>query len=233
MSIWFDGVSSDDVNVIVEHNPIRMVPDRKLLAVNPVPGRNGDIIVSDDSFNNYVQPYDIYVSAEKARLNAVAWKVAEWLTKKGYKRLVDGYDIDCYRLAYFQGPLEIENIVQRFGRGTIEFNCKPQRFLNSGDIAVQYTTNASLRNPTSFDALPLIRVYGNGAFQVNGNTITISGSTADYIDIDSDIQNCYVGSINANSLVTLTEFPKLIPGANEITIGTVEKLEITPRWWTL
>ena len=55
------------------------------------------------------------------------------------------------------------------------------------------------------------------------------------IYIDSEYQDCYgPDKENLNALVGyLSEFPKLIPGTNTITIqnGTLESVK--PRWWTL
>lgn len=55
------------------------------------------------------------------------------------------------------------------------------------------------------------------------------------IIIDSEMQDCYdVNGNNLNALVGyLSEFPKLLPGTNTITIqnGTLESVK--PRWWTL
>lgn len=55
-----------------------------------------------------------------------------------------------------------------------------------------------------------------------------------YIDIDSEMQNCYCGTSNANAHVTFAndEFPKLVPGVNNVTTSIgIESVAITPRWY--
>ena len=100
----------------------------------------------------------------------------------------------------------------------------------------QYYSGAThIKNPTLFTSKPLIRVTGSGTVSIGDNTITIaSGYT--YVDIDSEIQDCYCGTQNANSLVTFSnrKFPELQPGVNGISLGTgVTSVQITPRWFRL
>ena len=60
--------------------------------------------------------------------------------------------------------MDLENTFNLYGRTTIEFNCKPQRFLNIGDTAQTISTSGgTITNPTAFNAKPLITVYGSGA----------------------------------------------------------------------
>lgn len=234
--IYWAGVSSDDVRVIVEHYPNRIIPARKLETVS-VPGRNGDLVFTEEAYQNYVQPYDIYVSAEEPRLPLVARGVAAWLQGvRGYQQLEDGYEPDVYRLAYFSGPLDLANILNRFGRATISFNCKPQRFLKTGERSVRMEQADRLRNETPFAALPLLRIYGSGvgSLFVGGYAVTFSDISG-YVDLDCDTQNAYKGVENKNAGVSfVTDCPKLVPGENEISwSGGVSAVEITPRWWIL
>ena len=98
-----------------------------------------------------------------------------------------------------------------------------------------YALDYKINNPTQFPSKPLIRVTGSGTVSIGDNTITIaSGYT--YVDIDSEIQDCYCGTQNANSLVTFSnrKFPELQPGINGISLGTgVTSVQITPRWFIL
>lgn len=98
-----------------------------------------------------------------------------------------------------------------------------------------YSGATHIKNPTLFTSKPLIRVTGSGTVSIGDNTITIvSGYT--YVDIDSEIQDCYCGTQNANSLVTFSnrKFPELQPGVNGISLGTgITSVQITPRWFRL
>lgn len=127
---------------------------------------------------------------------------------------VDGATYDCYIVV---GPGV---------RLAFEVIFKPAIRIN-----IDYTVN----NPTLFPSKPLIRVTGSGTVGIGDETITIT-SGYDYVDIDSEIQNCYCGNQNANAAVTFSdrEFPELQPGLNGVTFGTgIESVQITPRWYRI
>lgn len=231
--IWWHGVCSDDVSVIVERYPNINIPARKQEKVS-VPGRNGDILIQTDAFENVTQRYDIYISAEKPKLPRIARLVAEWLCVKGYQRLEDSYFLDSYRLASYAGSLEIENILNRFGRASIEFDCKPQRFLLDGEIVAEFTEAGEIVNPTPFASDPLIKVIGNGSgtVTIGEKTISLTGISG-YVFLDSDIQDAYKGLENKNASMT-GDFLKIESGLQVVSFtGGITGLEITPRWWTL
>lgn len=98
-----------------------------------------------------------------------------------------------------------------------------------------YDGSDVIKNPTLFPSKPLIRVTGSGTVGIGDETITIA-SGYDYVDIDSEIQNCYCGNQNANAAVTFSnrKFPDLQPGLNGVTFGTgIESVQITPRWYRI
>lgn len=96
-----------------------------------------------------------------------------------------------------------------------------------------YDGATQIYNPTLFDALPLIRVYGAGTVDIGGVEVTVASSNYEYIDIDCDIMDCFHGTDNCNSLVSFSgnDFPTLPSGVTAISLDGVTKVEITPRWW--
>lgn len=98
-----------------------------------------------------------------------------------------------------------------------------------------YNGATSIYNPTLYASKPLIRVTGYGTLTLGNDTITVaSGQT--YVDIDSEIMDCYNGTTNKNSKVTFSsgEFPTLKPGVTGVSYsGSITKVEITPRWYRL
>lgn len=233
--ISWAGKTSDTLGVIVESYPVRVLPTRSLTATE-IAGRNGALVQFDGNWENYEQEYEVYLSAERPGLVRAARAVAEWLEAPvGYQRLEDSYEPDVFRMAYYEGGQDIESILNRFGRATVAFNCKPQRFLKAGEVSKAFMSAGSLNNITRFDALPIITVYGNGAgtVTVNGTTVTIS-DIDEYVVLDCDLMDAYKGSVNKNATVSCDEFPKLEPGESAISwTGGVTSLEIVPRWWTI
>lgn len=234
--IFWAGRSSDDVHVVVERYPSMELAGHKL-DTQSVPGRNGDLLFPQNAYQNYVQSYEIYVSAERIRLPRAMREVANWLCgPTGYQKLEDSYDVEAYRRAYFAGPLDVESILHRFGRATVEFNCQPQRFLRVGDVPVQVVQGQALLNPTAFTALPLITVTGTGTgtLTVGDVTVTINSMPRGVVVLDSDTQNAYYGALNLNSTVSAPEFPTLPAGESAVRwTGGITGVEIIPRWWTL
>ena len=234
--IFWAGKSSDDVHVVVERYPSMPLAARKL-DVQSVPGRSGDLIFPQDAYENYVQQYEVYISAERIRLPRAMREVAQWLcAPKGYQRLEDSYDLETFRNAYFVGPLDVESIMHRFGRATIEFSCQPQRWLRSGETESRLSNGQSLLNPTAFTAKPLITVTGTGAgtLTVGDVTVTINSMPRGVIVLDSDTQNAYYGALNLNSTISAPEFPTLPAGESAVRwTGGITSVEIIPRWWTL
>ena len=117
---------------------------------------------------------------------------------------------------------------------TVTVTAEPFKRLYN-ETAVTFSTAGTITNPTLFDSLPLIRVNGSGAGTVTVGNQTITLADIDgYVDIDSELMDCYKGLVNCNADVTLTEFPKLDPGNTGISFtGGVTSVVITGRWRTL
>lgn len=230
--IWWHGVSSDDVHLIVERYPSRPLPARKMEAIS-VPGRNGDHILQQDAFENYIQPYEVYLSGEfHGHLPAVARAAARWLMVKGYQRLEDSYNLDEFRLAFVQGGHRFESYLNEFGRATIEFNCDPRRFLKEGDLPRALTSGAVLLNPTGFEALPILtlRGSGSGTLTIGGNTLTIPNVNGTVVDCE--LKQIYRGTTSLNGTSSGT-FPVLGESSAVSWSGGITGVEIRPRWWYL
>lgn len=227
----FDDIDSRDYGVYISGTGTYNAPERAYETI-AVPGRSGDLLGTERRFENVELVYPAFMYADFPDMLA-AFRSA-LLSKQGYKRLVDSYHPEEFRLAYFRGPLEVDARTQHdAGSFDIEFDCKPQRFLVSGEEVKAFTAAGTIYNPTRFDSLPLIKVTGHGTLGIGSNTITIA-NTYPYICIDSEIMDCYHDTDNANAAVSFSsnDFPKLASGNTGITIsGNISKVEITPRWW--
>ena len=156
--IIFNGVSSDEIGVIVEHYPKVIFPKRKV-EVYQIPGRNGDRIIDHEVYENYDQPYEIFIdSKDQGGLEAIVPKLASWLfSGNGYCRLEDSYFPEFYRMAYVPEAHEFLSYFNEYGRGTLTFNCAPERWYKSGDIEIEIQNGQTYHNPSGFKAWPLLR----------------------------------------------------------------------------
>lgn len=229
----YNGKSSRDFGIFISGEGTFGGPERDVTLYD-VPGRNGSLLVDNGRFKNITIPYPAFIRRNfKARADAArAWL----LQPSGYVRLEDTYHPEFFRMARFVGPMDFATRFLNYsGEITLNFDAKPQRFLRSGEYPIEFTAPGDIINTQSYDALPLITVYGNGggALSIGGTSVSIT-DIDEYVVLDSDTQNAYKGTQNKNSLVQLDEFPKLIPGDNEIGFsGGITKIEIVPRWWTL
>ena len=228
-----------DFDMRVEKFPSIGAPARKRQTV-AVPGRSGELHLLQNAFDNYPQPYDCYFHSDRPAPEQ-AHAVKAWLLASGaYQRLEDTYDPEHFRLASFTGPLDIDNILNKYGRCTVNFDCDPRSFLKSGEIPVTFEAAGQLMNPTAFESLPLITVYGTAAGTVTVGTATVEiRSITDSIILDCETQNAYSqpgegAPENKNESIKAIPFPTLAPGINPISFsGGITKIEIIPRWWEL
>lgn len=257
---WWNGKSSDDFGLYVEHYPNFKFPERRTNFYT-VGGRIGDVVQQLPELNNYTQAYDVYISAETRKLPNAISRICEWLySAEGYAILEDSYSVGTYRKACFVGGQDIENSFNKFGRATIEFNCKPQRFLRSGDEWIDllphhgYNKRHTLRGGSDvFPAKPLLEIEGTGYLYIylfcdNGksegvefNSVTgvysYDFETLEHDTLfDWDIEKDF---IQTNGIPRFSLYNGEIYWSNDRVWGepteedVITKLRMKPRWWTL
>lgn len=229
----FGDLCSRDYNILLDGSGTVGAPERDVQTVS-VPGRSGDLHLDNGRWKNTSLSYRCVMIRDFERQFA-AFR-AKLLATRGYCRLMDTIHPEEYRLAAFLAALEPETIpYNRAGAFTLTFDCKPQRFLRAGERAIRLGSPGVLANPTCFEALPLITVYGSGAgrLAVGGVTLAIN-SISGYLVLDSDTQNAYKGTENKNAAISGQDFPTLPAGDTAVSwSGGITAVEIVPRWWRL
>lgn len=250
----FDSNDSRDYGVYISGAGTFNAPEREYNVVS-VAGRNGDLIISNNRYENIDVTYPAWI-ADSFKTNLENFR-SMLLATSGYARLTDTYHTDEFRAAYFSGGIKVDARSRNdAGEFDITFNCKPQRFLTSGETSVSITSGDTITNPTLFDALPTIFVAGYGTLTIGDDVIEISNSF-DSIVIDSEIMDCYATSQNpvVNSAIVGTavlgystyqenangavsfgtgDFPVLASGDTTITYdNTITAVIVTPRWFRL
>lgn len=248
--IWFNGVSARDVGVKgIEKYPDLNRPERKT-EVFEIPGRSGSVIFPTDAWENIERQYEIYGGGgRRGTVDLPFMSIASWLNSaNGYARLEDTYEPEIFRLAYCTGAMETENAYTRLGRATITFNCRPERFLKTGEKEIVLTSGSSvsglkIHNPTGYKAKPILYVKctvnaGTGYalnFASGGKTYqiwTVSEPTMG-VFIDCETMDCYdENGVNRNDYFTIDEFPVFHPGDTEFsTLKTNYTVKVIPRWY--
>lgn len=235
----YNGKSSKDFDLYISGEQTYKKPAPSI-EHTAVPGRNGDILTSQDRFENIDITYQVGIVRNFERnFDALCDFLYQTAT---YQRLEDSYHPDYYRLGLVESSIEPQMIkLNKQGQFTITFNCKPQRFLKTGDTEINVNEPMMIRNPYSFNAKPLIKAYGKGKGEiyVGNKVIQILNMTESPFYLDCEGMNAYTiddeGIVhNKNGSVFIPEFPVLKKGINSINFsGGIEKLVIIPRWWTI
>jgi len=204
-----------------------------------VPGRSGKLLMDLASYDNIRREYDVQIfgDSDLAAFNALRNYLASCT---GYLRLTDSFDPDHYYMAAYTEAFNLtaDWHSRKRGRGTISFDCKPQRFLISGETAVVKTSSDTITNPTRFASKPLLRVTTtrSAASVLGVGSVNVTIRRQGVIFIDCETGRAYNGATPLDTYVSLNaiDFPTLEPGSNGISLGTgISRVEITPRWWEL
>lgn len=226
----FAGRPSRDFGLGISGEASFVKPQRRYTS-QKVPGRNGDLTIDEGTFENVRIVYPGYIIKDFSLQYRGLFDFLNAVT--GYGRLEDTIDHDVYRMARYAGPADPKVLgVAKAGTFNVEFDCKPQRFLKTGEVPVEFTANGTIYNPTNYGAKPLLRLYGTGTFTISGQTITVA-SASGYTDIDVEIMEAYKGDANCNANVSLPDDFVIKAGANQVTFSGLTKAVITPRWWTI
>lgn len=232
-TIIYDGLNLEMFGVYFDGSKEFNRPAKEMERVS-IPGRSGDLFIPRNRWVNLPLAFSCFINDN---FHENYTMLSEFLnSRKGYKVLETSWQPEIYRMAAFVSTLNPGmNQLNRRGKFSIEFDCKPQRFLKSGTVMQEITSGTSITNPTAFASQPLIRIYGNGTLTIGTQTVTVTGNSNAYVDVDSEIMDCFYGTTNLNSKVALSghEFPVLEPGSNAISFTGITKVEITPRWYMI
>lgn len=229
-ALEFDGVSSRTYGVYITGEAVYNAPERDVEMVT-IPGRNGTYALDRGRFENIevTYPAGIFADTEADFRDAISEFRNFLCSRKGYVRLQDEYNPGEYRMAVYKSGLEVEPAMLRAGEFELVFDCKPQRWLVSGETAVSVTSGDTLTNPTLFEASPLLAVKGYGNIDFNGHEIDLENEEVGHLTLaEAGNISYYQKTLNYASMkslissgdtITLSdgfywEFPVRVRGAN-------------------
>lgn len=185
-SLTFDGEDSRDYGVYITGQAVFNAPEREVEMIS-IPGRNGQFALDKGRFENIevTYPAGIFANTEADFAEAVSNFRNLLCSKRGYVRLQDEYHPEEYRMAIYKSGLELENVALKAGEFEITFDCKPQRYLTSGEEENTVVNGGTLTNPTLFDAEPLLEVEGYGTIEFNGYEIELEDGSVGTVQLAS------------------------------------------------
>lgn len=222
--------------ISIDQSEIYQTPEKDYEFVE-IPGMSGSLLFDNNRFKNITIPVNCFIRSDfPTKFRSLTNYL---LSVNGYQKLTLPQDNGHYRMGAFRKATKSETgSFNKSGKFTLEFECKPQRYLDSGDTMTA-VTGSVITNPTLHTAKPIIRFYGNGTFTMNNYTVTVAGRDASqFIDIDCELMTCSNAGSNLSSYVTMANgYPVLKPGNNGVSWTTdssvTNPLQIKPRWWEL
>lgn len=219
-SLTFDGKTSRSYGVYITGEAVYNAPEREVEMIS-IPGRNGAFALDKGRFENVTVTYPAGIFADNETDFAAA--ISDFrnylCSRKGYCRLTDEYNPNEYRMAVYKSGLEVEPAMLKAGEFEITFDCKPQRWLTSGETKQTIANSGdTITNPTLFESGPLLEIEGYGTIGFNGYEIEIAdelvgdvlieGKTTSAIQWPTNFPEVYISSgdtidVDASSLVAL------------------------------
>ena len=170
----FDNMLSRDYGVYITSEAVYNAPERDVEMIS-IPGRNGAFALDNGRFENIEVKYPagIFADNEADFAQAVSDLRNFLCSKQGYCRLTDEYNPGEYRMAIYKSGLEVSPVQLKAGEFEIIFECKPQRWLTSGETEITVSDGDTITNPTRFESSPIIKVEGYGTISTGGQSITV------------------------------------------------------------
>lgn len=190
----FDGVQSDTYGVYITEGASYNAPERAVEMLE-IPGRNGHFALDQGRFENVEVTYHVFIDgSSETDYSANLSDLRSWLCSKvGYARLTDSYNPNEFRMAVYKSGLEVDGTSIQSGEFDVVFDCKPQRWLTSGETKTTLTSGNAITNPTLFPSKPQLQTYGYGTIDIGGQVIVV--------------ENGEIGTILLASSVTGTSSP--------------------------
>lgn len=229
----YDGISSADFNIIITKTNQLSSPERNIEIIE-IDGRNDHLLIDKGNYKPFNLEIECYIDAEENNICEISRNIKKWLQSDfKFKKLIFSDDPEYYYEASCINKLDIEEVINLLGEFKITFLCNPLKKKINSDFPIVLTNNTTLYNE-NIVSNPYIKVVGSGNITVNiNNQKLILKGVEEYIEVDTELYNCFKGSENQNNKM-YSDFPVLEEGKNNISWeGNVTRVEIIPRWVVL
>ena len=146
-TLTFDEENSLDYGVYITGEAVYNAPKRVVEMID-IPGKDGQLALDQGRFENIEVSYPAGCFSDN--MEDFAKKVATFrnmlLSRYSYKRIEDDYNTDEFRLGLYRSGLEVDAVrYNTAGEFDIVFDCKPQRFLKSGEEVQTFSASGQSR----------------------------------------------------------------------------------------
>lgn len=246
---WFEwnGVKCTEYGMHVLRQPSYIRPAERISTIT-IPGKSGSLtfLEGEDIYDDITMactcviddPYETVNDTKVSRIE----KICAWL--RGYGKVKFAEDSDGYYEARVMNQISFEKVVagNPHRSFSVQFQCKPFKKLDSGNIVQTITTSPSqLINKGNIPSEPILKVYGTAEGNIMcGSSSMIINSFTDisYIILECEAKKAYCGSRgDATDPLKLLgtrvtgEWLKIPAGNSYLSFtGGITKIEVTPRW---
>lgn len=227
----FDGIDSKQYGVYITGQGVFDAPARDVEMIE-IPGRNGSYALDKGRFKNIevTYPAGMFGNTDAEFMQGISDLRNALASRKGYCRLTDEYNPNEYRMAVYKSGLEVSPAQLKAGQFDITFECKPQRFLTSGETEQTVTSGATITNPTLFESSPLLEIVGYGDIGISEETVTINNYPVGRILLSA----AHVGNLSRYSQEKVNSGDPIIVNAGtkwQLSFecaGTLTSFSVTP-----
>ncbi len=205
----FNGYKSyEDLGIIVKKMPPISLAERNIETIS-VNGRNGNLHIDNKVYKS--KSYKIEcVLYDQTKLDLIK------KTFCGTGILTLSTEKNREYKATIKNQVDFSKYLTYLKEFSLQFDLDP--FAYSPTVkTLEITANATFSVDGNVEIKPILVISGTGMITLNNIQIEIAESD---IEIDCELMECTINSINKNDKVNLTEFPSLIPGQNTLTLGT-------------
>ena len=223
--VEYNIIRASDLKLLVKKRPDMPSP-KKNYTETEVPGRDGMLVETDETYQDIPLPVEFNYGAEQ--WHSVFRKAKQWLFSKGNGHLRFMDDAAFY---YKVKKVEIEDnkrLSLRVGNFIATFVCEPFQYLLDGDR--EYELEEVLYNPY-YISLPTYVIRGEGQceLKVNGNTMIVD--VGQEIILDTKRRIAYKKDLLLNTSVTgKYQDLCLLSGENEISVTDGFEVTVIPYW---
>lgn len=222
----YRGKTFEEMGLIVENEVLYQAPTSDINFIE-VPGRDGDIPISNNRKSSVVKSIPITLISKEQDIENSLTTIHDWLfTNPQYQDFKWGDDADfTYKAMFHDGMLTMRQLKNR-GKTDLRVRLHPIKFLNRG---LEYENNpSSIHNPFHNVAKPIIRIEGSGDIVAN---------IGDYHLVLREVDGGVIVNSQTMTITSLdgqrpqwdkmfSPFPRLSKGVNEITFQGADNFQI-------
>lgn len=227
--IFYNNQNSNDLDLIIEKTPDIPTSNIEYDTIE-IDGRENLTKVKGFSDISFKIDFAYFATPEEYLMKKA--RIDTWLLNSIGKYLTYSLDeFTSYKVK--QVSIDVTTTTSRILRHfSVTFTCQGLKYMASGLKPIDVMSSGIiLNNFGSYEAKPLLKIYGNGNITVtiNNTSFTVK-NVSNYVIVDSEIKECYKDSTNMGKNMT-GDYPILLVGENTISwTGSVTNIELTPRW---